>query len=52
MELEQQLRNHPNAICKQGVAKDHIELRAQQQRRATLMQPLQYNLQTASYKRP
>jgi hypothetical protein len=23
MKLEQQLRNHPNAICKQGVAKDH-----------------------------
>ena len=29
-----------------------IELRAQQQRRATLMQPPQYDLQAASYKRP
>jgi hypothetical protein len=37
-------RNRSNAICKQQVAEDR-ELRAQQQRRATITQPLQCNLQ-------
>ena len=48
--IEQQRRSHPNAFASSALQKT-IQLHVQQQRRATLMQPLQYDLQAASCKR-